>query len=426
MYFFNILYMIIYIFFIFLIAFVFYGIIPGLGAFMIRAQWFGFRERLISASLLPLADNTTIHTQKSKFVGRFRLFGTLEAIQGDDRVWISGKDFSVAADLKKTSIYLLSSYPHGLPTAEKDQAEVNFPDEQPACIPWEKIFSLPSGIQVFISGSLFAEDGRFHFKNQPNEPLLVVIFDGNKELLLERSIWSARQKNEYLNQFTPVSLVCGSLSLLLIAFLLSRLIDFSLPAFHSYSLAFSIPTLLALTLSLFPFVYLLPPGVGLYFLYRHFWKRARYLRAERDLLKLPLRYLSDINALEKTKSTGVLPDGEKYIMLRKPKHNATHDHLSPTSIPVRDCSLKTEVEKEPDFYFFGSPGETTSLKKPGDPMGEVISIPGNPYKLAGACQKKSILVGLLSAFFMFVGLLLNLALIFLGLFRILIYLLPGY
>jgi hypothetical protein len=417
--------MVIYIFFIFLISFVFYGIIPGLGAFMIRAQWFGFRKRLTTASLLPMADNTAKHTQKSKYLGRFRLFGTLEAIQGDDRVWISGSDFSVAADLKKTSVYLLSSFPHGLPAAEKDRVEPRFPDEQPSCIPWEKIFSLPSGIQVFISGSLFAEEGRFHFKNQPTDPLLVVIFDGNKELLLERSIWSARQKNEYLNQFTPVSLVCGSLSLLLIAFLLSRLIDFSLPAFHYYSLSFSIPTLLALTLSLFPIIYLLPPGVGLYFLYRHFWKRARYLRAERDLLKLPLRYL-DMHALEKTESVGSLPDGEKYIMLRKSKHQAGNDPLFRTTVPVRDCSLKTDVEKEPDFYFFGSPGGKSLLKKPDDPMGEVISIPGNPYRLAAACQKKAIQVGLLSAFFMFVGLVLNLTLIFLGLFRILIYLLPGY
>jgi hypothetical protein len=113
-------------------------------------------------------------------------------------------------------------------------------------------------------------------------------------------------------------------------------------------------------------------------------------------------------------------------MLRKSKHQAGNDPLFRTTVPVRDCSLKTDVEKEPDFYFFGSPGGKSLLKKPDDPMGEVISIPGNPYRLAAACQKKAIQVGLLSAFFMFVGLVLNLTLIFLGLFRILIYLLPGY
>ncbi|MEJ2662788.1 MAG: hypothetical protein P8107_01910 [Spirochaetia bacterium] len=411
---------------IFLIAFVFYGIIPGVGAFLIRAQWFGFRKRLTSASLLPIADNSALNTKKGRYVGKFRLFGTLEAIQGNNLVWIASQDFSVAADLTKTSIYMLSSYPYELPQEGKDQSEFNFPDEQPSYIPWEKIFSLPSGIQVFISGPLFMEDGRLHFKNQPNDPLLVVIYDGNKELLLERSIWSARQKNEYLNQFTPISLVCGSLSLLLIAFLLSRLIDFSLPALHYASLSFSIPTLLALTLSLFPILYLLPPGVFLYFLYRHFWKRARYLRAERDLLKLPLRYINEKNALEKSEYINSLPDGEKYLMIRKTKPPNQTDPLFRAHIPKRSCSLKKEVDKESYFYFFGSPDILSALKKPSDPMGELISIPGNPYTLAKACQKKAIKVGLLSAFFIFSGLLLNLILLFFAFLRILIYLQPGY
>jgi gamma-glutamylcyclotransferase (GGCT)/AIG2-like uncharacterized protein YtfP len=68
------------------------------------------------------------------------LFGTLEAIQGNNLVWIASQDFSVAADLTKTSIYMLSSYPYELPQEGKDQSEFNFPDEQPSYIPWEKIF----------------------------------------------------------------------------------------------------------------------------------------------------------------------------------------------------------------------------------------------------------------------------------------------
>ncbi|MBN1798700.1 MAG: hypothetical protein JW822_08985 [Spirochaetales bacterium] len=416
--------MIIYIFFIFLIAFVFYGLIPGVGAFLIRAQWHNFRRRLTHASLLPIAENTSLKTKKGKFIGTYRLFGTLEAIQGNTRVWIAGQDFSVAADLTKTSIYLLSSFPSELQATDGTQTEFDFPDEQPAYIPWDKIFSLPSGIQIFISGCLFIEDGRYLFKNQPNRPLLVVIYDGNKELLLERSIWSARQKNEYLNQFTPISMICGSLSLLLIAFLLSRLIDFSRNIFSQ--LNYYIPAVLSLSLFLFPIIYLLPPGVIFYFLYRRFWKQARFLRAERDLLKLPLRYLSDLGGLEKNECSAELPDGEKYIMLRKSKAAKQYDPLFRLPITHRECSLYKKVAEEKDYYFFGTPGKNRLLKKPQDPMGELIAIPGNPFKLAEACQKKSIKVGILSAIFIFSGLLINLVLLFLSLFWLLIYLLPVY
>jgi len=416
--------MIIYIFFIFLIAFVFYGFIPGVGAFLIRAQWHNFRRRLTSASFLPIATNTTIKTKKTKFIGTFRLFGTLEAIQGNNRVWIAGQDFSVAADLAKISIYLLSSFPSEFKATNESQEEYGFPDEQPAYIPWNKIFSLPSGIQIFISGCLFIEEGRYLFKSQPNNPLLVVIYDGNKELLLERSIWSARQKNEYLNQFTPISLVCGSLSLLLIAFLLSRLIDFSKNILSQ--LSYYVPAVISLTLFLFPIIYLIPPGVILYFLYRRFWKQARFLRAERDLLRLPLRYLSDLSGLEKDEYSAELPDGEEYVMLRRSKNAEQYDPIFRLHIPQRECSLQKNVTGEKDYYFFGTPGQTGLLNKPHDPMGELIAIPGNPFKLAEACQKKSIKVGVLSAIFIFFGLLINLILIFLFLFWFLIYLLPGY
>ena len=45
-----------------------------------------------------------------------------------------------------------------------------------------------------------------------------------------------------------------------------------------------------LSLAAAPVAPFLPPGVALYYLYRYFWKMARRLRAERDLLRLPLRY----------------------------------------------------------------------------------------------------------------------------------------
>ena len=100
--------------------------------------------------------------------GEFRVFGELEAIQGRDRIWINTGEFTVEADLEGVRLYLLPSLSAGGGLPEP------LPDEEPAVAPWNRVFSLPSGMRLFVGGSLFLEEGRGVFRSSPRAPLLVV------------------------------------------------------------------------------------------------------------------------------------------------------------------------------------------------------------------------------------------------------------
>jgi hypothetical protein len=386
---------------ILLIAFLFFGLIPGIGAFLIRAQWHRFRQKLINASLLSIADFSLLESGTAdKSLGNFRFFGTIESIQGKNRLWISNNTFSVGIEMEKTSLYFLRSYPVDVRKSNVEFLDETIPDEEPDYLPWEKIYSLPSGIQIFISGQVFIETGQLVFRQKEKDSLLIIIFDGERETLLKRCIWSARQKNEYYNQFTIVSLILGSLLLLLISFLLVSNPHFSVLAF------------LALTLSTFPIIYLFPPGVLLYFLYRSFWKRSRLLRAERDLLLLPLRYFPPETDYRRELVAITLANGEKYVSSQwKPGEKNTPFTLSP-EMKIRGSSLFKQPSEESVNYVFGvQTGHGT--EKSNDPMVELLCIPGNPKLLAAECDKKSKELGIVSAFCIFSGLILNFVLIFL-------------
>ena len=163
---------------------------------------------------------------------------------------------------------------------------------------WRRIYSLPAGTPMFVGGSLELENGQGRVPRPGRASRwLVVIYDGPRETILPRAIGGGRQKNEYWNRFTLPALITGSFFLVVIAFLLLRFPPLRLPA------------ILALTLSTFPLAPLLPPGVALYFLYRGLWKRARLLRAERDLLVLPLRYFPEEERTGGERTAPVLPTG---------------------------------------------------------------------------------------------------------------------
>ena len=89
---------------------------------------------------------------------------------------------------------------------------------------------------------------------------------------------SGRQRNEFMNSVTLPSVAIGALLLVLLAFSLLAVPEFRLIA------------LVALTAGLAPISPFLPPGFPLYFGYRSYWKKARLMRAQRDVIRLPLRY----------------------------------------------------------------------------------------------------------------------------------------
>ena len=274
------------------IAVLFYAVVPAFGAFLARGQWRRFRATVTAVSHYPTATPGVVGREHAAPAGYYRFFGTLEAIQGDDRIWLTNGRFSVAADLRNVRVYLIPEAEAGEPVA-------------PALgsVPWSRIFSLPEGTPVFVGGALFSEEGRGVFRDSGRTRLLVVIHDCPKESVVLRAISGGRQRNEYMNSFTLPSVAIGSLSLVLLAFTLLGIPE-------------RIAALFALTAGLAPLAPFLPPGFPLYFAYRSFWKKARLLRVQRDVVRLPLRYFPASQGGARSRRATLLPDMEPYVMIR--------------------------------------------------------------------------------------------------------------
>ena len=92
------------------ISIIFFALIPGFGAFHVRRRWRIFRSRITDSSLLSTVKYEQIGREPDGFLGYYRFSGELEAIQGDDTIWINSEDVSLSAELSGVSVYLLPSY----------------------------------------------------------------------------------------------------------------------------------------------------------------------------------------------------------------------------------------------------------------------------------------------------------------------------
>ncbi len=421
---------------VFIIAFVFFGIIPGVGAFIARSRWRKFRKRMIELSLRPFISYSDISKVEEGSIGEYRFLGTIEAIQGNNRIWVRSGNLSVAVDMERVMVYTLPSFT-GIGESASERLDEMIPEEEPRIMPWDQVFSLPEGTNIFVGGTLFYESDIGIFKTTPDSMLLVVIYDGEEETIIKRSIWSGRQRNEYFNQFTLASIIAGSFSLLLAAFIM----------LHNPVLR--IPALFSITLSLFPVAILFPPGVILYFLYRGMWKKGRVLRATRDLLRLPLRYFGQFGPVRSTnyfsdgessrkekgdvgndslscfKRFANLPDGSIYVELcgkvvgfeRKRKETKLVIECGDSTFETEgDITFRESWRRVADFEsveklcVYGVYREhegrkliTASL----DPMCELVAIAGNPETEAEECQKRARVYELVSALFISLDLLVN-------------------
>ena len=263
----------------------FYIVIPGGGAFRVRNRWRRFRKRVLDATAMPELSYSLLRTGREGHLGDFRILGSLQAIQGGETIWVAGNGLSVTVNLSNVTVYTL---PHTSPAegeAPSPDSEEGMSEEVPAQMSWNRIFSLPEGTRLFIAGSLYREGGQTVFLNRRERPLLVLLYDGEEETILPRTVRAGRQRNEYLNELTPGSLITGCLVLLLLTYL----------AFRG---GMEAQGRLILLMAMGPLLVYLPPGLLFYELYRIFWRRARSCRAERDLLSLPLRYWPGARSLE--------------------------------------------------------------------------------------------------------------------------------
>jgi hypothetical protein len=394
------------------IAVFFYAALPAIGAFLARDQWRRFRQTVIAVSRCPSASASAVNRAAGHFAGHHRFFGTLEAIQGDDRIWITNGHFSVAAELRNVHVYLI-------PEAERsDQGARTGAAAGMRSVPWSRIFSLPEGTPVFVGGALYAEEGRGVFRDAPDASLLVVIHDCPREDVLLRAIGSGRQRNEYMNPFTLPSVSIGALLLVLLGFSL-----FSQPQ--------RFLSLLALTGGLAPLAPFLPPGFPAYFAYRAFWKRGRFLRVQRDLVQLPLRYFPPTPDGPRSRRAALLPDLEPYAMVRgvrdpsDPGVIITSGGRAPlppgmTRLEItlpRRYARGTGVDSGQCVAFAGFTMEEDELRlsRPEDPMAGMMLVPGDPRLIALASERAARFAELVSVSFLALAIVVNVPLIFLAL-----------
>jgi hypothetical protein len=211
---------------------------------------------------------------------------------------------------------------------------------------------------------------------------LVVIYDGEDETVLPGSIWSGRQRNEYWNQFTPASLLIGSFALLILSYLTLR------------SPLLRLPVLFSLTLSSVPVLPLLPPGVILFFLYRYWWRKGRYFRAQRDLVRLPLRVFRGAGGgspVGGDSTFGVeLMDGSQYGGRTLPA--SMEDALLNDGAVLREVAEFSNFDAPDKRYVFGvipRSEQPSVLTKPVDPMAEFVMYRQDPAELAQRCNDEA-------------------------------------
>jgi hypothetical protein len=396
------------------LAFLFYAAFPGIGAFRVRGRWRVFRQTIHEVSRYPTATPHAVGRERNAFIGLFRFFGTLEAIQGEHRIWITNGRFSVAADLRNVHVYLIPE--------DGGQDNGNVPaaeDTELRSVPWSRIFSLPEGTPVFVGGALFSEEGRGVFRGYGRARLLVVIHDCPREAIVESAIRGGRQRNEYMNPFTLPSVAIGSLTLILLAYSLLAVPEARLLA------------LVSLAAGLAPVSPFLPPAFPLYLAYRRFWKKARLLRVQRDIVRLPLRYFSPSRDDGGTRRTTLLPDREPYIMIRATRTQSAAGTLltadgHTVTLPAGTREVAVDLPSRAARRAGGTAdgGECVVfgrykledggfvISKPEDPMAELLVLEGDPEAISTTSGRRASIYAMISALLIVLNMGINTPLLF--------------
>ena len=351
------------------VALLFFLVLPGVGAFLARARWRVFRNALHAVSRWPSADTrreppSAGTGEPDGFVGFHRFFGSLEALQGDDRIWLSGAAGSVAVDLRGVSVYLLPAVEGG------GGARV---DEELSSVPWNRIFALSEGTTLLVGGALYREEGRSVFKARDGTPPLALIYDCPRSAIMRRAIRGGRHVNEYWNTFTLPSLVTGSFILAVLAWIL-----LGRPETRFAAIA-------AIAAAIGPLAPFLPPAFPLYFLYRLSWRRGRRLRAERDLANLPLRWFPAPTG-GADRFVTLLPDLEPYAMLRGTLVDDRTLDAAGLRVRLPEGSILASGSEVWAFGAWREDAAGVSLAEPDDPLAELTVVAGDPRERAARCS----------------------------------------
>jgi hypothetical protein len=246
-----------------LTAFFFYIVLPVCGGIISRMRWKSFRSRIMAAKgLQQLGFHSSLEPE-----AEYRFFGELDAIGGRDDLWLRNKDLGCVIDASAASVYLLSGAGGEGGASDREVGDGDSLER----IRWAALPSIPPVARAYAVGQAKLDGGRMVLGPGSSKPVLLIIHDGQDEDVEARAIYSGRQKNEYWNPLTQVSLVAG---LLAMSVIISRVLS-----------ARTLPSIMAITVAagFSPLLPLLPPGVIGFILYRSAWRRARFCRARRDL-----------------------------------------------------------------------------------------------------------------------------------------------
>jgi hypothetical protein len=378
-----------------------YGVLPVAGAFVNRRGWRVFRQRFDNLRLRPFLDYAAYRRGEG---GLYRFIGGFESVTDGHTLWIRNDELTIP-------VSLAGAYTYVLPILEESMLIDNFDPgkEKPARIHWDQVTSLTEGAKVFVGGFLLPQKDRPAFVSSRENPLLVIFYDCPDRSFTARTIRAGRDGNEYWNIITPYAFVLGSFSQILIALnFLNR------PAFRLTVVV----ALIAVFTPLFPMI---PPGFLLTVLYRRLWWQARVLRAYRDLVRLPLKYLSsgDVSrparrrmSLLTSQARSRLPDGERYggnyyESLPAELADAVEKGEIPLIIPEKAAG------KRHSWYVFGAisenngDGENIIPKEPRDIFATYGVVPGNPEQLARNFTFRAYVLEIISWIVLLAGISLN-------------------
>ena len=376
----------------------FYLIIPGGGAFYVRRRWRIFRNRIVCSTKIPEVSYAKVKNAPEGYLGEFRMLGSLQAIQGNDTIWISNESISLRVHLSGVDVYTLprsdETEPGTLPMRE------TFTDDIPVRMPWSRFFSLPEGTRLYVSGELFREKGQLYFRSTQENPLLVLIYDGPEDSILLRTIWAGRQKNEYVNDFTPISLAAGGLVNLLFTYLSIRQGGSDLYSWLIFTMALS------------PFLVMLPPGLIFFELYRYFWHQGRRSRGERDLVNLTIRYWPQGTEISECRDI-MLPGGQFYGYRKVENCERAVKTVTKGKL-INTCLSWKKDPMTMTAYVFGvvgnGDGKDEFFPLSRDLLISPLIIPGDPYVLVKVCSRRARIMEILAGLFVLAGFLLNLVL----------------
>jgi hypothetical protein len=357
--------MFLYLWFAIAMAAVFYLAVPLWGAFRARAAWKGVRDRISRLSSVPRLRYRD-YSRASGNIGERRFFGTVDAFEGADVLWVSDGTQLAKVRLAGGSAFFLEG-------SEGDEEGVM------RKVDWRSVVSLEGGTRVFVGGEVSAAGSTAEFGLE-REPL-VIFHDLEDSKVTEVATRRARHPNEYWNDFTQVSMIAGFAGMGLLMFF----------AFNTGILP-SV-AMLAMEVACLPILPLAPPGLALLMAYRVLWRRARAWRAERDAILLLWRHFEgNAAAMVYARMEGGgrtelvrtrLPDGTDYAYARGLPEGA----IPPGVAPFADL----EDAAESRLGAFGRPVElpdgSVRLVDSGDPSAPFLSLRGEPMARASAAAR---------------------------------------